>query len=102
MKRVSEDKNGGCGGCKKDSGGAYLANGSFMEARPETFITREFELTDGIMNGSYRELKGDEDRVSVTGFYKNGLMHGEWLFYGENGKLEKVRVYNEGKLIEER
>ena len=86
---MSEDKNGGCGGCKKDSGGAYLANGSFMEACPETFITREFELTDGIMNGSYRELKGDEDRVSVTGFYKTALCTASGCFTEKTKSLKK-------------
>ncbi|PKL90626.1 MAG: hypothetical protein CVV21_11840 [Candidatus Goldiibacteriota bacterium HGW-Goldbacteria-1] len=99
---MSNDKEGGCGGCKKDESGAYLANGTFMESCPETAITREFELTDGIKNGSYRELTGEEDRVSVTGSYKNGLMHGEWSFYGTDGKLSKVQIFNEGRLIEER
>ncbi len=34
------------------------------------------------------------------GFYKNGLLDGEWKFYSKNGSLEKIEKYKNGMMVE--
>jgi antitoxin component YwqK of YwqJK toxin-antitoxin module len=92
-----------CGGCGSKSEGASFAEGKFAEYYPETGRYLEYECSGGIRDGYYKEFEGEEmNKLRVEGSYKNGLVHGVWTYYSSEGNTDKIKVYNEGRLAEER
>ena len=59
----------------------------------------EKNSTDFKLNGSYVSFY-ENGAVASDGFYKNGLLDGEWKFYSKNGFLEKIEKYKNGMIVE--
>ena len=49
-------------------------------------ITLERKFINGIYSGKYLEW-WDDGKSKAKGTFRNGLMHGRWKFYYENGDL---------------
>lgn len=63
---------------------------------------REYELSNGIKNGSYREWHGYTDKEKITGTYRNGLRDGVFIEYNMAGKRHLSYTYKAGVLEGER
>ncbi|MCE5300296.1 MAG: hypothetical protein LLG37_05415 [Spirochaetia bacterium] len=80
---------------------ANSLNGVYDTYDPYTKTSRQTRFENGIMHGPYREY-GDEDRktLKVEGHFENGAKHGVWTEYDKKGRVEAVKIYNKGELLE--
>ena len=68
--------------------GAGFINTYFVTGIPK----ERYQFEGGLKNGPFEERVAN-GRVSVSGFFKNGKKDSTWLFYDQNGDLEKQMGY---------
>jgi antitoxin component YwqK of YwqJK toxin-antitoxin module len=99
--------------------------GSFINYYPNGEISEKTEYKNNMKNGNWEQyFKGNVPKLMahyennkleggfivyfntgkpyITGQYKNSLREGKWMFYKEDGTVENVLNYNEGKAAEEK
>ena len=59
----------------------------------------EYILGTNIKHGSWIEYFGN-GRIAEEGNYKNGKREGEWVLYLETGGMKGIKVYKDGKPVE--
>ena len=57
------------------------------------------DYSDFKLDGNYISFY-ENGSIASDGFYKNGLLDGEWKFYSKNGSLERIEKYENGEKIE--
>jgi antitoxin component YwqK of YwqJK toxin-antitoxin module len=59
---------------------------------------KELNYVDGVLHGQYTTFY-ENGKVNTTGKYVNGKKDGEWISYNQNGKVEKKNKYKKGVVI---
>lgn len=100
----------------------HFKNGTFETYWPNDIKRSVYSYKDGEKHGPFQEWYNqgewrDEERVDnfgnrypvqklydtqlrMKGKYRNGELHGEVIYYDEDGSVEKTEVYQEGELID--
>jgi len=68
--------------------GEGFINTYFVTGLPK----ERYQFAGGLKNGPFEERVAN-GRVSVSGFFKNGKKDSTWLFYDQNGTLDKQMGY---------
>jgi antitoxin component YwqK of YwqJK toxin-antitoxin module len=76
-------------------------NGVYDAYDPYTKVSKQAKFENGIMHGIYREFF-DEDRKhpKAEGHYENGAKQGVWTEFDKKGRVESVKIWNKGELLE--
>jgi Zn-dependent protease len=79
------------------------ANGKPVRVREVRVWGRVQQWTEvdanGIPEGRHVEFHANK-KVKTEGAYREGIPHGDWKNYGENGRLESVSRFRGGKMIQ--
>ena len=67
-----------------------------VERNASEVSTRQ-TFSSGRLNGLSTKFSNDGSRVEAN--YRNGLLHGEMIFYSADGTIRSVMNYNEGRLV---
>jgi|GEM_PF-2620035 len=93
-----------CGGCGSGKSGGSLLTGPFTSYDPEKGIFCQGNFEDGVMQGEYLEFtsgEGENNTLLLQGGFQRGLRHGKWIQFKEDGSVKNIKVYVDGRLIEE-
>ena len=67
-----------------------------IERNASSVSTRQ-TFSSGKLNGLSTKFSKDGSRVEAN--YRNGLLHGEMIFYSADGTIRSVMNYEEGRLV---
>jgi|GEM_PF-1965351 antitoxin component YwqK of YwqJK toxin-antitoxin module len=80
---------------------ANSLNGVCDAYDPHAKTHKQAKFENGIMHGPYREFfDGVKTSIKVEGYYENGVKHGVWTEYDKKGRVEAVKIWNKGELLE--
>ncbi len=90
--------NKGVNYSKEESYGLnYYEDGSLLDSTSIHYNENGEFIIDGIWKGWHQN-----GNLWYLGNYENNSMHGDWVYYDENGKLIKTETYEFGTLIAEK
>ena len=76
-------------------------NGVYDAYDPYTKVGKQARFENGIMHGVYREFYDEEKkRVKAEGHFENGAKQGVWTEFDRKGRVESVKIWNKGELLE--
>ena len=75
--------------------GIYDAYDSYLK------VYKQAKFESGMLHGVYREyFDGEKKQMKTEGRFENGMKQGVWSEYDKKGKIECVRIWNRGELLE--
>jgi hypothetical protein len=71
--------------------GIYSGPGVFFTDKGE--LSSMFTSFKGILNGECTYYKNN--KIIITGSFKDGKPNGKWLYYSKDGKIRKTNIYHD-------
>lgn len=66
-----------------------------------TKIHKQAKFENGLMHGIYKEYYDEEKKqVKMEGHFENGMKQGVWSEFDKKGRIEAVKIWNKGELLE--
>ncbi len=76
-------------------------NGTYDAYDPYTKTSKLAKFENGIMHGVYKEFFDEEKKaIKTEGHYENGTKQGVWTEFDKKGRVESVKIWNRGELLE--